>query len=108
MQERGTSTGFLRRLRDPGYRLNGENPATTSLEHARRWATNYDKLLEFKRELMALIKRRAEASDPDVARAIMDTDILLLETQISRFQQRRDYWHIRSAELAGGRGGGAN
>jgi hypothetical protein len=57
---------------------------------------------------MTLIKRRAEASDPDVARAIMDTDILLLETQISRFQQRRDYWHIRSAELAGGRGGGAN
>lgn len=105
--QRVVGSGFLERLNDPGYRLKGENPATATLEQARRWASTYDKLIGFKRELLELCHRRAEQAEPEVARAIRETDMILLETQVSRFQQKRDYWKIRAAELAGnGRRGG--
>jgi len=34
------------------------------------------------------------------------TDVVLLEMQLSRFAQRRDYWKIRAAEMQGGRSRG--
>lgn len=106
---REAATGFLERLGDPGYRLPGENPSTATLDQARRWVETYDKLIKFKRELLDKCDRYAEQSEPEVARAIRETDMILLEVQISRFQQKRDYWKIRATELAGnGRRGGAN
>ena len=106
---REVGSGFLERLNDPGYRLHGEDPATATLEQARGWAETYDTLIRFKRELLELCQRYAEQSEPGVARAIRDTDIILLETQVSRFQQKRDYWKIRATELSGnGRRGDAN
>lgn len=108
MQERRqVPSGFLQRLNDPGYKLQGENPSTATLDDARRWATTYDNLVRFKRELLELCQRYAEHSEPEVARAIRETDMILLEVQVSRFQQKRDYWRIRATELAGnGRRGG--
>jgi hypothetical protein len=104
---REVASGFLQRLNDPGYRLNGENPNTATLEDARRWSTNYDKLIRFKRELLDLCHKYAEQAEPEIARAIRETDVILLEVQISRFEQKRDYWKIRATELAGnGRRGG--
>lgn len=103
------ASGFLQRLSDPGYRIAGENPSTATVDDARRWAETYEKLINFKRELLELCHKFAEQSEPDVARAIRDTDVIVLEMQISRFQQRRDYWQIRATELAGnGRRGEAN
>ena len=103
---REITTGFLERLADPGYRLIGENPSTATVDRARHWAEVYDQLLGFKRELLGLCQQYAEHSEPEVARAIRETDMILLEVQISRFEQKRDYWKIRSTELAGhGRGG---
>lgn len=100
------ATSFLARMSDPGYRLEGENPATATFGDAKRWTETYDRLIGFKRELLDLCHRFAEQSEPMVARAIRDTDIILLEVQISRFEQKRDFWKLRSAELAGnGRGG---
>jgi cob(I)alamin adenosyltransferase len=100
------ATSFLNRLADPGYRLQGENPATATLQDARRWARTYEELIQFKRELLDVCQKLAERADPQVARAIRDTDIILLEVQVSRFEQKRDYWKIRATELAGnGRGG---
>jgi len=94
-------------MNDPGYRLYGENPANATIEDSRRWVNTYDKLIVFKRELLELCQRFAEQSDPDVARAIRETDMIMLEVQLSRFQQKRDYWRIRATELAGdGRRGG--
>ena len=104
---REVESTFLQRLTDPGYRLHGENTATASLEDARRWAGIYDRLIEFKQELLDLCDELARQADPDVARAIRETDMIMLELQISRFQQKRDYWHLRATELAGnGRRGG--
>ena len=106
MQRREIPTAFLQRLGDPGYRLPDENPATATLDQARKWAQTYDELINFKRELLDLCYRYAERSEPSVAQAIRETDVVLLETQLSRFEQRRDYWKIRAAEMHGGRSRG--
>jgi hypothetical protein len=98
---REVPSGFLQRLSDPGYRLHGENPATATLDDARRWASIYETLIVFKRQLLDLCHRFVNESDHEVARAIRDTDMILLEVQISRFEQKRDYWKIRATELAG-------
>ena len=100
------ATSFLNRLADPGYRLQGENPSTATLDDARRWADTYEQMIQFKRELLELCHKFSQQVGPQVARAIRDTDIILLEVQISRFEQKRDFWKIRATELAGnGRGG---
>ncbi len=106
MQRREIPTAFLQRLGDPGYKLRGENPATASLDQARGWASTYAELIKFKRELLDLCHRQAERAEPHVGRAIRDTDVILLEMQISRFEQKRDYWKIRAAEMLGGRSRG--
>jgi hypothetical protein len=106
MQRREMSTAFLQRLGDPGYRLHGEDPATASLEQARRWDSTYSQLIQFKHELLDLCHRYAERAGPQVARAIRETDVVLLEAQLSRFEMRRDYWRIRAAEMQGGRSRG--
>ncbi len=101
------ASSFLQRLNDPGYRLQGENPSTATREQCQRWAKTYEDLIGFKRALLEVCQRYAERSEPEVARAIHDTDMVLLEMQVSRFQQKRDYWRIRATELAGnGRRGG--
>ena len=106
---REVATGFLQRLNDPGYRLHGENPSTATVDDAKRWSATYEKLISFKHELLELCQRYAEQSEPEVARAIRETDMILLEVQLSRFHQKRDYWRIRATELAGnGRRGAAN
>lgn len=106
---RDVATGLLQRIGDPGYRLRGENPSTATLEQARQWAAMYDKLIDLKRELLSLCERYADQSEPVLARAIRETDMILLEVQVSCFQQKRDYWTIRATELAGnGRRGGTN
>lgn len=107
MQNRRELTGFHERLADPGYRLNGESPATATIDQARHWADVYEQLVQFKRELLGLCQRYADTSEPEVARAIRETDMIMLEVQVSRFRQKRDYWKIRATELSGnGRHGG--
>ena len=94
---------FLQRLRDPGHRLAGEDPTTRNLEQAQHWALVYEKLIEFKHELLARTYRFTEESEAEVTREMRETDIILLEAQLSRFEQRRDYWILRATELAGER-----
>ncbi len=104
-RETPASAGFLQKLADPGYRLPGENPANATVEQARGWAETYDKLIAFKRDLLELCHRYAEQAEPEVARAIGETDVIMLEVQLSRFEQKRDFWKLRATELAGhGRG----
>ena len=103
------ATVFLQRLNDPGYRFKGENPANATLEQAQHWVSTYDRIVTFKRELLDLCQRYAEHSEPEVARVIRETDMIMLEVQLSRFEQKRDYWKIHATELAGnGRRGARN
>ncbi len=106
MQRREMTTAFLQRLGDPGYRLQGENPATATLDQAHRWIATYDELIRFKHQLIDSCHQYAERAEPEVARAIRETDVVLLETQASRFELRRDFWKIRAAEMKGGRSRG--
>src|SRR2546429_7412611 len=103
MQGREMTRASLQRPGAPGYRLQGENPATAPLEQARRWVDTYDELIKFKRQLIGLSHEYAERAQPEVARAIRETDVVLLETQASRFELRRDFWQIRVAGMNGGR-----
>jgi len=94
---------LLRRLGDEDYRLHGEDPATATLEQAQRWAATYERLIGFKRELLERTYQFIEESEVDAARAMKEADLILLEVQLSRFEQRRDFWHMRASELAGER-----
>ncbi len=69
MQRGEMTTAFPQRLGDPGYRLDGENPATATLDQAHRWVTTYDELIRFKRLLIGLCHQQAERAEPEVARA---------------------------------------
>lgn len=101
--------GVLQRLSDPTYRLFGEDVSTATVDDARRWADAYDKLVAFKRELLDLCHKYVERSEPEVAQAIKETDVILLEMELSRFEQKRDFWRIRASELGGnGRRAGTN
>lgn len=103
MQNRRNITpgSFLQRTDDPEYNLDGENPSTASLDEARRWVATYDQLVAQKSALLEVCQRNAHHSEPEGARAIRDTDMILMEVQLSRFRQKRDYWKIRATELAG-------
>ena len=50
---------------------------------------------------MGLYQRYPEHAEPEVACAIRETDMILLEIQLSRFEQKRDYWKIRATEPSG-------
>jgi hypothetical protein len=53
--------------------------------------------LELTRELLRRLGYRfIEESDLDAARAMKESDLILLEVQLSRFEQRRDFWQVRS------------
>ena len=94
---------FLQRLKAPGHRPTGDDLATRSVEHARHWAHVYGKLIEVMHKLLERTYGFTEESEAGVARAMRETDIILLEAQLSRFEQRRDYWNLRATELAGKR-----
>jgi hypothetical protein len=60
-------------------------------------------LIGFKRELLERTYRFIDESNVDAARAMKENDLILFEIQLSRFEQRRDFWHMRASELAGER-----
>jgi hypothetical protein len=85
--------------------ISGLSPAggKSFARHVRRRSApyTYEKLIDFKREILELCHKLAGQAEPQVARAIEDTDVILLEVQVSRFQQKRDCWRIRATEIAG-------
>src|SRR5215469_13584907 len=90
-------------------RLPGEDPDATSLDVARRWAQTYDHLTSFERELLEQCQDVVGKSGPKGTHAVRDSDVILLEVQVSRFQLKREYWRIRAIELSGtGRNGGGH
>jgi hypothetical protein len=98
-----TARILVQRLTDPSHRIAGEDPATTDLESARRSLANYERLIEVKKRLIEACERYAAEAPPEVAQAIRESDIIMLEVQLSRFEQKRDFWRLREAELSGRR-----
>jgi hypothetical protein len=96
-----TARILVQRLTDPSHRIAGEDPATRDVAVARRCLANYERLIEGKKRLLEACRRFAAESPPEVAQAIREGDIIMLEVQLSRFEQKRDYWRLREAELSG-------
>jgi hypothetical protein len=96
-----TARILVQRLTDPSHRIAGEDPATHDVAVARRCLANYERLIEGKKRLLEACQRFAAESPPEVAQAIRESDIIMLEVQLSRFEQKRDYWRLREAELSG-------
>jgi hypothetical protein len=86
--------------RRPSRPLEGEDIATKRWEDARHWMSIYADLLEFKRGILARI-RRDMANLQVPAKIAAATDLKIIETQMEGYQERLDLWYRRLWELQG-------
>jgi DNA-binding response OmpR family regulator len=80
--------------------LEGEDLATKRWEDARHWISIYADLLEFKRGILARVRRDVAGLPPQAQRAA-STDLEIIETQMHGYQERLDLWYRRIWELQG-------
>ncbi len=93
--------GRARPAEDPGSRaLEGEDLATKRWEDARHWISIYADLLEFKRGILARVRRDVANLQPPAQKAAA-MDLKIIETQMHGYQERLDLWYRRIWELQG-------
>ena len=80
--------------------LEGEDLATKRWEDARHWISIYADLLEFKRGILARVRRDVANLAPQAQKAA-STDLEIIETQMHGYQGRLDLWYRRIWELQG-------
>jgi DNA-binding response OmpR family regulator len=80
--------------------LEGEDLGTKRWEDARHWISIYADLLEFKRGILARVRRDIAALQPPAQKAAA-TDLKIIETQMHGYQERLDLWYRRIWELQG-------
>jgi DNA-binding response OmpR family regulator len=80
--------------------LEGEDLETKRWEDARHWISIYADLLEFKRGILARV-RRDVANLQLPAQKAAATDLKIIETQMTGYQVRLDLWYRRIWELQG-------
>ena len=88
------------RLLDPAYRLAGEDPLTVSPKEAADWIEVYTELLAFKHSLLDGCTDRLHEMGEFARREIAESDIVMLEMQISRCNQQLDFWRLRKSQLS--------
>src|SRR3979409_17656 len=86
--------------RRPSQPLEGEDIATKRWEDARHWMSIYADLLEFKRGILARV-RRDMANLQIPAKIAAAADLEIIETQMEGYQERLDLWYRRLWELQG-------
>jgi DNA-binding response OmpR family regulator len=84
----------------PSRALEGEDLATKRWEDARHWISIYADLLEFKRGILARVRRDVAHLQPTAQKAAA-TDLKIIETQMQGYQVRLDLWYSRIWELQG-------
>jgi hypothetical protein len=85
---------------NPQRLLDGENPETSYLEDADHWLSVYTELLQTKAAMVAALNERLTRTTEELARREMgDTDVVVLEQELQRFQSRIDFWKQRKVEL---------
>ena len=84
----------------PARPLEGEDLETKRWEDARHWISIYADLLEFKRGILARI-RRDVANLPPAAQKAASTDLKIIDSQMQGYQVRLDLWYRRIWELQG-------
>jgi DNA-binding response OmpR family regulator len=80
--------------------LAGEDLTTTHWEDARHWLSIYADLLNFKRGILARIRRDMTKLSP-IAQAAVSVDLRLVESQMASYEKRHALWTKRSKELRG-------
>jgi DNA-binding winged helix-turn-helix (wHTH) protein len=84
----------------PSRALEGENLDTKRWEDARHWISIYADLLEFKRGILARVKRDVANLQPPAQKAAA-TDLKIIDSQMQGYQVRLDLWYRRVWELQG-------
>ncbi len=80
----------------------GEDPETPYLDDALHWHAVYTEMLQGKAAMLAALTDRLARMREDEARGELgDTDVVLLEKELKRFQRRIDFWTNRRIELQG-------
>ena len=78
----------------------GEDLRTEHWEDARHWMSIYADLLEFKRGILARVRRDVANLQP-LARQAALIDVEIIETQMQGYQVRLDLWYQRLWDLQG-------
>lgn len=80
--------------------LEGEDLETKRWEDARHWMSIYADLLEFKRGILARVRKEVAGLQPHAKKAAM-TDLEIIESQMQGYQVRLDLWYQRLWDLQG-------
>ena len=85
---------------DPDRLLPGEDPASPYPDEAPKWGEVYEELLRFKKRLLGVAEETlSELHDKPARREVVDTDRIVLQAEVDRFQRRLSFWQRRLAEL---------
>ena len=85
---------------DPDRLLPGEDPGTPYLDDAEKWVEVYQELLQFKQRLLGVAEDALkDLGDKPARKEVVDTDRIVLEAEVKRFQRRLAFWTERRSEL---------
>ena len=85
---------------DPDRLLPGEDPASPYPDDAQKWVEVYEELLRFKKRLLGVAEETlSELHDKPARREVVDTERIVLQAEVDRFQRRLSFWQRRLAEL---------
>jgi hypothetical protein len=92
--------GAAEKAMDGDRLLPGEDPASQYLDDALHWLSVYTELLQAKAAMQEALNERLSQTTEAVAREeIGGTDVVILEREMRRFQDRIDFWRGRIKEL---------
>jgi predicted nuclease with TOPRIM domain len=95
------SVEAARRSLDPERLLPGEDLTSSDREDAAHWVQVYRELRDTKKTLAADLATALDGAG-EVARAELEAvDMVLIRTQLDRFERRFMYWSSREQELNG-------
>ena len=98
--KRTTPTARPGKANKPSQPLEGEDLETKRWEDARHWMSIYADLLEFKRGILARVRRDVANLQPPARQAAL-TDVEIIESQMQGYQVRLDLWYERLWDLQG-------
>jgi hypothetical protein len=85
---------------NPDQLMDGEaDLGTASIEQALFWTKVYAEILSMEEKVMARVQELMSAQSPRVRREVELTNVPVIASQVERFRQRHEYWHLKVQEL---------
>ncbi|MBO0684478.1 MAG: hypothetical protein J2P45_15075 [Candidatus Dormibacteraeota bacterium] len=82
--------------------LQGEPADTVYEDDARLWIQVYLELIEYKRRLLSTTQETlATMPEGPARREVAETDLVILQSEVSRFTRRLEFWKRRLSESLG-------